>query len=626
MSGHDASVALKPASAMSGGVLLQRKCACGSHASGGECSKCKQKRLQRKPGGREQAGVSPPSVDAVLREPGRAMNDGARDFFESRFGHDFSQVRVHTDAGSSASASAVQARAYTVGEHIVFGQGQYDPASKAGQLLLAHELTHVLQQRPGLRRAPLQENQASAVEVSRADNSVVRRQPYPGVITRCRDQGVPCPAPYFHHGTVCRLVDCYSAATRRLPYAISPGVCVYHCNDGKVCACVLVGSQTSAVCTFTFCDDASRSSAEPDTQGIAERALAMAGEQQGQGGSEQRDGAQASAATATAQARLEIGAVDDPLEREADSVASRVVEGTGTAPSVSSVMSASPLAVMPALSTPRADGGKQLRRLPDMGAGQADPAHIRSHGGTLPYREATELQECVRIMGADSADYCREQVLGEHPDPPRFTQVAGITSPQPRGTRARADGSTHFTVGNVVTTFQPDAQTTDTRLNGRAETRIVLRWGAIHYRTDGANRITSFTGPGIAQATIQTTYGAGATPTGTSGYGRGTTAADRSAGHTSLGFHEGNHGIDFMDYLGSHPFPAFGGSKGMTETAFQAAIATYTAAANSYYASIQDYSVQNTDCAGFTIDQSNAAAASANGGTAQATMCRPAGP
>ena len=73
---------------------------------------------------------------------------------ESRFGHDFSSVKVHTGGPAAASAQAVDARAYTVGHNIVFGQGQYRPGTDTGQKLLAHELTHVLQQRRLTQAAP----------------------------------------------------------------------------------------------------------------------------------------------------------------------------------------------------------------------------------------------------------------------------------------------------------------------------------------------------------------------------------------------------------------------------------------------------------------------------------------
>jgi hypothetical protein len=65
---------------------------------------------------------------------------------EARFGHDFGQVRVHTDAKAAESARAVNALAFTVGRNVVFGTGQYAPKTSAGQRLIAHELTHVGQQ------------------------------------------------------------------------------------------------------------------------------------------------------------------------------------------------------------------------------------------------------------------------------------------------------------------------------------------------------------------------------------------------------------------------------------------------------------------------------------------------
>ena len=82
--------------------------------------------------------------------------------FEPRFGYDFSQVRIHTDARAAESARAVNARAYTVGREVVFGAGQYSPGTAAGQRLLAHELTHIVQQRasaPSVQLKPLAEEE-----------------------------------------------------------------------------------------------------------------------------------------------------------------------------------------------------------------------------------------------------------------------------------------------------------------------------------------------------------------------------------------------------------------------------------------------------------------------------------
>src|SRR5512146_1332002 len=88
----------------------------------------------------------PGIVHEVLRSPGQPLGPAERAYMEPRFGQDFSQVRVHTDEKAAASALSVNALAYTVGREIVFAAGQYLPATAAGRRLLAHELTHVVQQ------------------------------------------------------------------------------------------------------------------------------------------------------------------------------------------------------------------------------------------------------------------------------------------------------------------------------------------------------------------------------------------------------------------------------------------------------------------------------------------------
>ena len=85
-------------------------------------------------------------VDEVVATSGRPLDGETRSLMEHRFGHDFSGVRVYSDGAAGDSAAAVRASAYTLGRHIVFGQGEYQPASHRGRRLLAHELTHVIQQ------------------------------------------------------------------------------------------------------------------------------------------------------------------------------------------------------------------------------------------------------------------------------------------------------------------------------------------------------------------------------------------------------------------------------------------------------------------------------------------------
>lgn len=92
--------------------------------------------------------IAPPIVSEVLASPGRPIERAASTDMERRFRHDFSKVRVHTDAKAVSSARAVDALAYTVGNDIVFDSGQYEPRSPQGRGLLAHELSHVIQQGP----------------------------------------------------------------------------------------------------------------------------------------------------------------------------------------------------------------------------------------------------------------------------------------------------------------------------------------------------------------------------------------------------------------------------------------------------------------------------------------------
>ena len=104
-------------------------------------------KLQKKPSGpKSVAAALPGTVQEVLRSPGQPLDSAAREFMEPRFGRDFSEVRVHADSAAAHSAQDIQASAYTIGRHIVFGAGRYLPQSPGFHNLLAHELAHLVQQ------------------------------------------------------------------------------------------------------------------------------------------------------------------------------------------------------------------------------------------------------------------------------------------------------------------------------------------------------------------------------------------------------------------------------------------------------------------------------------------------
>jgi hypothetical protein len=124
----------------------------------------------------------PGMLDDVLRLPGRPLDSATRALIEPLLGYDFSQVRVHTDAPAVRSASALNARAFTVGDHIGFAAGEYSPSSDRGRGLLAHELTHVVQQAAAgcaaLQRQPASGSAQSQSSGPAASNPAPPRDDY----------------------------------------------------------------------------------------------------------------------------------------------------------------------------------------------------------------------------------------------------------------------------------------------------------------------------------------------------------------------------------------------------------------------------------------------------------------
>ncbi|HEY2512523.1 MAG TPA: DUF4157 domain-containing protein [Polyangiaceae bacterium] len=138
-------------------------------------------------------------VHAPAASSGAALDATTRASMEARLGHDFRDVRVHTGADAAGAAQALDARAFTAGRDIVFGAGAYAPSSEAGDGLLAHELTHVVQQArfgSAAQASPLTSGSRDAAEqeadrVGRGETSEVRQAPS----ARVARQGGPGAAP-----------------------------------------------------------------------------------------------------------------------------------------------------------------------------------------------------------------------------------------------------------------------------------------------------------------------------------------------------------------------------------------------------------------------------------------------
>ena len=218
-----------PITAVGPGSGLQRKCVCGGSAGMSEtCAECQQKKLLGKPlqtklrinepgdvyeqeadrvaeqvmrmpaagvnrprresgsplvqrratGGGTGVLEAPPIVHDVLHSPGHPLDAATRAFFELRFGHDFSRVRIHADEKAAQSARVIHARAYTVGQRVVFAEGQYRPTTEGGASLLAHELTHTIQQAPrssrGGSETPFEIVRRQEPSISRQEDEISR--------------------------------------------------------------------------------------------------------------------------------------------------------------------------------------------------------------------------------------------------------------------------------------------------------------------------------------------------------------------------------------------------------------------------------------------------------------------
>jgi len=142
---------------------------------GNNCPKCEEEQVQRQPveeedeelQTKEQPGQAPqvtPNIEShihSMKSGGRPLDAATRSFFEPRFGRDFSNVRIHSDITAGDTARSIHARAFTLGNHVVMGSGEYQPNSQSGQRLLGHELTHVVQQTVHMNRIQRQPAQTA---------------------------------------------------------------------------------------------------------------------------------------------------------------------------------------------------------------------------------------------------------------------------------------------------------------------------------------------------------------------------------------------------------------------------------------------------------------------------------
>jgi Domain of unknown function (DUF4157)/OmpA family len=289
--------------------VLQRACACGQHtAAGVECEECRKKKgqLQRRSNEVGSAAAAPPIVHEVLRSPGQPLDTSLLRFMAGRFPgdfsripvhsqasltvsspadiyeqeadraadramqndisayvpmRDFSHVRLHVDPQAAESARQVGALAYTVGTHIVFGDGQYAVSSARGKRLLAHELSHVIQQGGGAQTCgPIQtqvlqrDDDGSDDDDSSGEKKPKSRFDPPDQLGNCSvdifhpEKFVNCCTEAIGDGKICtRQIHNYIDALRKKPCpepAKRP--------DGTCCPLPMIWDGLKGKCSKTF--------------------------------------------------------------------------------------------------------------------------------------------------------------------------------------------------------------------------------------------------------------------------------------------------------------------------------------------------------------------------------------
>jgi hypothetical protein len=537
-------------------ATLQRQCACGNAAYGAaSCPACadKKKLLRRRASGNAPRGI-PPIVHEVLRSPGRPLDGATQTFMEERFQRDFSGVRIHTDARASASAHALNARAYTVGRDVVFNAGEYAPQVDAGQRLIAHELAHVAQQRDAAASS------GDCIELGAVDDAheleadavaeAVAGQRELVAMTTCGPRlqrsvlgaiGSALAAPFVALYRVFGGEYYYKETLQEYLAGLKKGGDIEdkYDSDNKARACVKREGELGPY--------------DVKTKILLVREM-ITGHVSG------RDESTVIALLRRqppAERRQIVNAIGrDALWKDFSGTNRRVVEAI-------------------TLTSADAQGTalvERLRRLPE-----------------------DEVQDYV-TNALDPDVKAAAQ---------RAAQLQKITAPVPSAAVVSPQGVASFQINGIDVIAEPDRTTTDEGMRNRALTQFGLQLAepARDILADQAtNTITSFTPPRL-RATVGTVFGPGYDPSGKSGYGRGTTAEDVSRGETNLRFHESRHGQDWFDFLARNAPPAFGGRVGMTVDEFQRAERQFQTDVEAYNRRASDYSVLMTDCSGKPVTE-----------------------
>lgn len=482
---------------------LRRKCACGgsSDDTGSGCADCKKdeegRTLQRHPAGPAPLGMAPPSVPAVLNSPGRSLDGDTRGFFEPRFGHDLSGVRVHTDARAAQSARQVNADAYSVGGDIVFADGMFAPYTFEGRRLIAHELTHTLQQRTHLELRRQPKPQSGALDAD--DQKIVATAQREASNFKCNVGPVIWGILHKH----------FPADGRKLA--------------GAGCEAALPGLRTEF------------SAKDPKDPKLT-RSVPML-----------YAGKAFIASTDAAHLQDRIADIAKEIETiDAWRLSNFLIDAQD-------------------LSNPEITG----------------PLRSMSSSQLVDYKNKTKDSDVRRYV----------------------ENLITFSTPTQPGAGIDPFGNMTMKIGNVDVVIKPDVLGVTGLKGGDTSWSFKVDPPRIPGYDIDKGKVKNYPSyTPVVTFEIVTSYEKGVPREGPSGYGRGTTAEDIRNKATSIRFHEGSHGEDFINFVRQHPYPVFTGANGMKVKDFEDAKKAYNAAVADWKKGLAKAKRQG-ECVGTTIDQ-----------------------
>jgi hypothetical protein len=488
-------------------------------------------------------GKAPPSVREVLGSPspGERLDALTGRFMEQRFGYDFDRVRVHSDTRSAQSAADIGARAWTLGSHVFFGPGAYDPASPQGAALIAHELAHVVQQRNQARPLtvpPLagpHEHHERDVETQIA---TIARGGRPAL-------AAPVASPLIQRSLLSSFLDVVLFVPRLFGLEVFPAEDLREYlrvirerkgpedklfSDNKARACVARESEFGPYDTQTKIWLVQ----EMSTGHVS---------------------------------FLDEGTIIDLLRRSSDR--QPIVAAVGR-DRLWSVMSGRNRRIIEALTLTTAEAGDALvSRLRNLSAEE-----IQDYASNA-------IDPAVR-------DAAR-----------RAAALTNITAPVPSEAAVSATGTASFVINGVQVTVDPD------RINPSLGNHAFTygEWqpmsvpAPITITPENQNLPVNL-GPEPYVTTLSlrvwTEFASEEAKTARSGYGVGTRPQDQP----TLRFHERAHGEGWFTFLRNNPPPVFTGASGMLPAQYNAAVAQFEAAIRAYKNRAGQFALQAGDCVG----------------------------